>query len=724
MKAQNNTNMERVFENLSGLFADMAKGDFSKVLSLGYAKPPQVKGHAGRPATRPLLTVAYPEIANMVSPNSPIKPWGLSSGSAKRLLWRCPECGDEWVAPVASRVKAKTPYCPKCVDKKLGRYTKGILADTYPKVAATVSPNSPIKATEVTVGSSKKLLWLCPECGDEWEAKVAGRVEAKNLCCSKCASKKLGMYTKGTLADTYPKVAATVSPNSPIKATEVTVGSSKKLLWLCPECGDEWKAEVAARVNSKYLTCPKCSVSAAYLKSRGTFASKHPELAKQVSPDSPIKATEVTSVSSKKLLWRCAMGHEWEQSPKSRLQGGESSICPECRKVFEVLNPRSPAPEDASEILASIGLAMKKTAVSPTTANKSGDVAKKAPKPSNFDGRRYTAPLSVTHPELAKQVSPDSPIKATEVTAGCSTKKLLWRCEKGHEWWARVHDRSGSSGSTRCPLCFPRGSAKRYTAPLSVTHPELAAEVSPDSPIKATEVTAGSSKKLLWRCKKGHEWWAEPSSRSGSNGRSACPQCVAESRGDSYYTAPLSVTHPELAKQVSPDSPIKATEVTAGSSKKLLWRCEKGHEWWAETGSRSNPNEPTNCPNCSRSQHSSRGEQQLAEFVESLLPSNIEVVRNDRTVITPYELDVYVPELKVAFEYNGDYWHSDKVVTANHKNFKSAREYHLHKFNQAATNGVKLMFVKESTWKKQQDAVKAKIAAIVNNAKTAHNSAI
>ena len=480
---------------------------------------------------------------------------------------------------------------------------------------------------------------------------MAGRVEAKNLCCSKCASKKLGMYTKGTLADTYPKVAATVSPNSPIKATEVTVGSSKKLLWLCPECGDEWKAEVAARVNSKYLTCPKCSVSAAYLKSRGTFASKHPELAKQVSPDSPIKATEVTSVSSKKLLWRCAMGHEWEQSPKSRLQGGESSICPECRKVFEVLNPRSPAPEDASEILASIGLAMKKTAVSPTTANKSGDVAKKAPKPSNFDGRRYTAPLSVTHPELAKQVSPDSPIKATEVTAGCSTKKLLWRCEKGHEWWARVHDRSGSSGSTRCPLCFPRGSAKRYTAPLSVTHPELAAEV-------------------------------------------------------------------------SPDSPIKATEVTAGSSKKLLWRCEKGHEWWAETGSRSNPNEPTNCPNCSRSQHSSRGEQQLAEFVESLLPSNIEVVRNDRTVITPYELDVYVPELKVAFEYNGDYWHSDKVVTANHKNFKSAREYHLHKFNQAATNGVKLMFVKESTWKKQQDAVKAKIAAIVNNAKTAHNSAI
>lgn len=109
--------------------------------------------------------------------------------------------------------------------------------------------------------------------------------------------------------------------------------------------------------------------------------------------------------------------------------------------------------------------------------------------------------LETLNPELAKQVSPNSKIKATEVTVW-SNKKLLWVCNKGHEWAAMVYNRSNGYG---CPYCSGRVAVLGVND-LATLNPKLAREVSPNSKIKATEVTISSGKKLLWVCSKGHEW--------------------------------------------------------------------------------------------------------------------------------------------------------------------------------------------------------------------------
>lgn len=57
---------------------------------------------------------------------------------------------------------------------------------------------------------------------------------------------------------------------------------------------------------------------------------------------------------------------------------------------------------------------------------------------------------------------------------------------------------------------------------LAETNPKLAAQIHPGSDIKATEVTAGSHKKPLWVCKRGHIWKATVASRSQGCG---CPYC-------------------------------------------------------------------------------------------------------------------------------------------------------------------------------------------------------
>ena len=41
----------------------------------------------------------------------------------------------------------------------------------------------------------------------------------------------------------------------------------------------------------------------------------------------------------------------------------------------------------------------------------------------------------------------------------------------------------------------------------------------------------------------------------------------------------LAKVHPELVSEWSKKNQIKPTEVSIGSHKKVIWRCEKGHEW-------------------------------------------------------------------------------------------------------------------------------------------------
>lgn len=52
-------------------------------------------------------------------------------------------------------------------------------------------------------------------------------------------------------------------------------------------------------------------------------------------------------------------------------------------------------------------------------------------------------------------------------------------------------------------------------------------------------------------------------------------------------------------------------------------------------------------------------EQEIADFLLSLKVSNIS--RNSRKIIAPYELDIVIPDKKIAIEFNGDYWHSTKA---------------------------------------------------------------
>lgn len=73
-----------------------------------------------------------------------------------------------------------------------------------------------------------------------------------------------------------------------------------------------------------------------------------------------------------------------------------------------------------------------------------------------------------------------------------------------------------------------------------------------------------------------------------------------------------------------------------------------------------------------------------------------EVVCGSRSIISPYELDIYLPEINVAIEVNGTYWHNDS---------KADKKYHLMKTCLCEEKGIRLFHIFENEWYLKEDLV-------------------
>ena len=97
------------------------------------------------------------------------------------------------------------------------------------------------------------------------------------------------------------------------------------------------------------------------------------------------------------------------------------------------------------------------------------------------------------------------------------------------------------------------------------------------------------------------------------------------------------------------------------------------------------------CPRCSTSV--SKTEIKLVDCIRTFYSG--EIITNSKNIIPPLELDIYVPALRLAIEYNGGYWHSEK--------FKN-KEDHLHKYNLCKDRGIRLISIWE--WEYLKDRTK------------------
>ena len=133
--------------------------------------------------------------------------------------------------------------------------------------------------------------------------------------------------------------------------------------------------------------------------------------------------------------------------------------------------------------------------------------------------------------------------------------------------------------------------------PLSITHPEIAAQWHPTKNGDKTpeDVTPGSNKKVWWCCPSGHEWLASPNYRTNGRG---CPACSGKL---ATPTTSLRALHPYIAEQWHPtkNDPLTPDDVVPGSCRKVWWKCPKSpdHEWETTVDNRTRMR--SGCPCCS-----------------------------------------------------------------------------------------------------------------------------
>lgn len=197
--------------------------------------------------------------------------------------------------------------------------------------------------------------------------------------------------------------------------------------------------------------------------------------------------------------------------------------------------------------------------------------------------------FAAQHPELICEWSEKNlPLTPDRISYG-SNKRVWWRAACGHEWQTSVKSRSAGE---RCPICSGARVVEGIND-LATLKPELSCEWAKKNELKPTQVSLGSRKKVIWRCKQGHEWEATIKSRT-TNG-TGCPYCSHNKVLAGFND--LASQYPEVAADWSERNyPLKPTMVTAFANRKVWWRCGKGHEWNTLISTRSGGSQ---CPYCS-----------------------------------------------------------------------------------------------------------------------------
>lgn len=306
-------------------------------------------------------------------------------------------------------------------------------------------------------------------------------------------------------------------------------------------------------------------------------------------------------------------------------------------------------------------------------------------------------------PKISQQWNYEkNPLQPTQVLYG-SHKKVWWICDKGHEWEAMIKERT--IFHKNCPYCAGQKVLQGFND-IVTTHPAIIKEWNYTKNTNFPEFyNAGSRKKVWWVCDKGHEWEAIIKSRCLQNKK--CPYCTGRKVLSGYND--LMTTHPYLIREWNyRKNTLNPANISKGSNKKVWWVCDKGHEWEAMINSRTRINK-TNCPVCMRSFVSSAQEKELLNFLKSL--TNYLIIENSRSIIAPYELDIYIPKLNIAFEFNGTYWHSDQQIMKNHN--MTAKEYHTMKTMLCSKENIQLFHITEYDWLNNKDMVEAYIRSVL-----------
>lgn len=261
--------------------------------------------------------------------NGNLKPTMFGINSSDYVWWKCTKCGHEWRTSIVHRGGKRRSGCPECSKVKRGKtFTKGkveergSLAENNPELAKQWNPtkNGVLKPDDITIKYNKKVWWLCPRCGYEWQASPNNR--SKGVGCP-CCSGRVPKVGVNDLKTVRPDLAEewNYEKNNELRPENFLPKSGKKVWWKCKSCGHEWESTIQKRSNG--LSCPCCDGRIVVL-GKNDLKTVRPDLAEEwnYEKNGDLKPEQVFYKSDKRVWWVCKIcGHVWCTTINHRYYG-------------------------------------------------------------------------------------------------------------------------------------------------------------------------------------------------------------------------------------------------------------------------------------------------------------------------------------------------------------------------------------------------------------------
>lgn len=258
--------------------------------------------------------------------------------------------------------------------------------------------------------------------------------------------------------------------------------------------------------------------------------------------------------------------------------------------------------------------------------------------------------------------------------------KLKFKCDKGHIFAMNFSD---FKQNVRCSKCANKKRVEKQK--LSIAYVKNFIHKNAAGYILLSEEYINNKTHLFFKCPKNHTFKARfDNFLQGSR----CPTCSGLKKH-----MLVNIKQFYLKKNY-----VFLDDFYKNSSHLHNVLCPKGHKIKKRYNDLQQGYE---CKKCSMS-GTSNLEQELATFIKAC--TNKKIITNTKKALNGKEIDIYIPDLKLGIEFNGNYWHSSKFLS---------QQYHQNKSLLAHRKGIKLIHIYEQDWLNKSNKIKKKLYRII-----------
>lgn len=269
-------------------------------------------------------------------------------------------------------------------------------------------------------------------------------------------------------------------------------------------------------------------------------------------------------------------------------------------------------------------------------------------------------------------------------------------CKKHGEYWQSLKYHKTSKYG--CEKCATENRALESTK----SKWDNITDIRPDYAIKVKNKEVNGYDKVPFICPKHGEYWQ----RLGSHSRgSGCNACAIELRGSQIIRKDYS-----FMNEMHPDDRKLVKNGELNSRDKARFVCSECGEWFTKIIQDREAKGVSICQACSLAT-TPRG------FYEFLCTLTDNITVNDRQQIKPKEIDFYLPDHNIGFEFDDIRTHQTLFVEQEKNRDNRGgkpQSYHYDKYKLCKESGIRLIQIWDVEW--QDDRIRPILQSVIRNA--------